>query len=227
MLKRMLLAVGVVVGVSMFGCSSGGPPPQPPPPPVQQAPAELSKLLVHVHRLVTPPKTPEDEWDYHHMPGYTKGLRAAFQVQLTRAGYTVVLDRRAPRDIVATVQADWPYDHAGVATLKVTAGGRVIDQMSVEIPIIGKPPYTTYLDEHAAVGLVHALSSSEAVRAFAREGTVDRPLQIAQPPAESTGGPIQATEPDASPAPATAETAAPAAPATSAKPREPGLRDRW
>ena len=89
-------------------------------------------------------------------------------------------------------------------TLTLTAHGQVIDQLSVEIGIMGKAPYTTYLDEHAAVALVHAMSSSKAVAALARQRSVSGPLQIATPPETPERPPAVVTPP------ASAETASPA-----------------
>jgi hypothetical protein len=147
-----------------------------------RAPAQLATLSIHVHRLITPPQTPEDHWDYEHMSGLTRGLREAFQVALIHAGYRLVVGRREPRDLVATVQADWPHERAGVASLTLTAQGKVVDQLSAVIPIIGKPPRTTHLDEHAAVNLVHALNASAPVAEYARNRTAPAPVKIAQPP---------------------------------------------
>ena len=167
--------------VAMIGCGSASKPAKPPAPQVQRASPQLVALSIHVHRLITPPQTPEDHWDYKHMSGLTRGLREAFQVALIHAGYRVVVGRRDPRDLVATVQADWPHERAGVASLTITAKGKVVDQLSAVIPIIGKPPRTTHLDEHAAVNLVHALNSSAALAEYARTRAAPAPVQIAEP----------------------------------------------
>ncbi|MBW2524343.1 MAG: hypothetical protein JRI23_09220 [Deltaproteobacteria bacterium] len=176
-----LLAVTAIIAA--IGCSSSSRPVKPPPPQVGRAPAELAQLSIHVHRLVSPPETPADHWDYQHMSGLTRGLRESFQVALTRAGYRVVVGRREPRDMVATIQADWPHDRPGVASLTVSSSGRVIDQLSAEIPVIGRPPRTSHLEEHAAVRLVHGLNGSAKVTAFARERAARRAAQIAATPA--------------------------------------------
>src|SRR3954466_4260644 len=115
--------------LAAVGCSPA-PVVKPPPPPVAPASPELAALTIHVQQLVSPPETPDDEYDYKHMSGFTTDLRTAFQVALVRAGYTVVVDRRGTRDLVAKIQATWPYDSAGVATLTLEADGKVIDQLS-------------------------------------------------------------------------------------------------
>lgn len=220
---RGAAALVAAVAVVVSGCSSSSYPPKPPPPTVERAPAELAALAIHVHRLVSPPETPEDEWDYQHMSGLTRGLRQAFQLALTRAGYRVVVDRRDPRDLVATLHADWPHDRPGVATLKISARGQVVEQLSTEIPIVGEAPRTQHLEEHAAVSLVHALNASQAVRAFASHRAKLQPLQIAEPaPGVAAPAPASA-EPGVAPTrpPAAVPTTAPDAGA----PRE--LLDPW
>lgn len=179
-----LAIVGALIVMS--GCSSGKARAKPPLPQIMRAPAEAATLSVYVHRLVTPPATPEDHWDYKHMPGLTRGLRQAFQVALTRAGYRVVVGRREPRDLVAMVQADWPKDRAGVASVTISAGARVIDQLSAEIPVVGKGSRLQHLEGHAAVSLVNALNRSPALVAYARERMAPPPpAQIAEPLDES------------------------------------------
>jgi hypothetical protein len=139
-----------------------------PPPPVHPAPAELRGLAIHVHQLATPRENQQDEWDYHNMPGYTGELRDAFTVQLQAAGYTVIVARHMPADLVATIQAEWPPGRPGVATLVLTDRGEVVERLSVTIPIIGEDYRTEWLEGDAAVALVHAVSRSPKVAEYAR-----------------------------------------------------------
>lgn len=189
----------VAVQVGAVGCGGGSYPPKPPPPPVEPAPAEVAALAIHVHRLVTPPETEADRWDYEHMSGLTRGLREAFQLALTRAGYRVVIGRHDPRDLVATIRADFPRDRPGVATLSLAADGRVVEQLSVEIPMVGDPPRTVHLEEHAAAMLVHGMSASPALRALAERFGAQEPLRMGAPPATgmprlAPGGPPGSSE---------------------------------
>lgn len=102
------------------------------------------------------------------MPGYTSGLRALFTSQLQRAGYTVVVDRSMPHDLVALIQGDWPSPHPGVATMLLTHDEVVVAELSVSIPIIGDPP-REFVEGDAAVALVAAMGRSESLAAFAVE----------------------------------------------------------
>ena len=158
-----------MVGLALLlivGCSKPWPV-DTPPPPVQPAPDGLKVMAIHVHQHKTPAETAQDEWDYHNMPGLTAELRRAVIMQLQRAGYTVVVDRMQPHDVVAVVQADWPNDHDGTATLVLENAGQPIATFSARIPIIGTPPRTEHLEATAAVYLVDKISGSQDVRAFA------------------------------------------------------------
>lgn len=131
---RVLLALLVALSLSA-GCSSS-PAPRPSAP-VLPAPAHARGLTVHVHRLVEPPQTAEDEREYRTMPGLTTMLRHELQHALVRAGYTVIVDRAGRYDVVAKVTADWPLERKNaVATLVLleAEGGNVIDQASVIVP---------------------------------------------------------------------------------------------
>lgn len=177
--RRLFLAL------PLAGCSTS-PPPKPPPPPIQPAPPEQSWLAVHVHQLVSPPETPEDQDEYKNMSGYTSILRTAFSGALQKAGYTVVVGRKNPRDLVAKIQATWPLDTHGVATLLLLDGssGRPVQQLSALIPAEKHDSSTIYLEEHAAVELVNALSRSAEIAAFANRLKQARSLEIAAPPRE-------------------------------------------
>jgi hypothetical protein len=165
-----------------LGCAAPTPV-KPPPPPIAPAPQELASLRIHVHQLVTPPETPEDEYDYKHMPGLTRDLRDAFQVALVGAGYVVVVSRRDPRDLVARIQADWPLDGPGVASLTLLdAQGQVIDQLSAIVPVLGKFPHSAQLYDHGAGAMVTAMSRSTKVGALARWLRERGEKKVAAPP---------------------------------------------
>lgn len=153
--------------LATVGCSPA-PVVKPPPPPVSQAPRELAALAIHVHQLASPPESAYDEFDYKHMSGLTGGLREAFQVALVRAGYTVIVDRRGERDVEAKIQATWPNDAPGVATLTLEADGKVIEQVSAVLPLLVGSPYGEHLEEHGAVALVEAMARSGKVAELSR-----------------------------------------------------------
>jgi hypothetical protein len=178
-MRRAFFAL--LLGLSAIGCSSPTPV-KPPAPPITRAPLELSSLRIHVHQLATPPETPEDEYDYKHMPGLTRELRDAFQAALVRAGYVVVVSRRDPRDLVATIQADWPLNGPGVASLTLAADGQVLDQLSAIVPVLGESPRKVELYEHGAAALVDALARSAQVSALARRIRERGEKKIAAPP---------------------------------------------
>lgn len=174
---------------------------EPPPPIVTPAPAELAGLVVHVFQLVTPAVTPEDDWDYHHMPGYTGELRRLFQLELVRAGFTVTVDRADPADLVAVIQSEMPPGQSGVATLALSSGGAVIDHISVQVPVSGKPPKTVHHSAETAVRLVEAMSQSPAVSQFAMEVRArgQQPVAAkgaAQTPGQCEPDPTLAAEPE-------------------------------
>ena len=160
-----VIGIGAAIGL---GCSKL-PAAEPPPPIVERAPKEVATLAVHVFQLAQPPVLPEDDWDYHHMPGYTGELRRLFQSQLQQAGFTVILDRATPADLVATIQSDMPHEKPGVATLVVKRQGEIVDRISVAVRVSGRPPNTVHHVEEAAVRLVEAMSKSAAVLAVARD----------------------------------------------------------
>lgn len=159
------------------GCSQPWPVDSPPPP-VVAAPSALRSIAIHVHQLASPPESAQDEWDYHHMPGYTGELRRALVEQLQRAGYTVVVDRRQPHDAVAVVQATWPNDRAGTATLVISAREETVAILSAAIPFVGEPPRIEHLEGDAAVALVHAVSRSPEFHALARDLEPRRPTAV-------------------------------------------------
>lgn len=173
-------AVAVAMAIGLAGCSNL-PAEDPPPPPVERAPTELQGLAIHVHRLATPAQNEQDEWDYHNMPGYTRYLRGELVHQLQRAGYTVVVGRDQPRDCVAVVQATWPHDAPATATLVMhTTEGVPIATVSVEVPVMPDDYGVEHLEAHGAVELVHALSRSRELRAFARDVQKRKQLVIAE-----------------------------------------------
>jgi hypothetical protein len=178
MLSRRALLSLVCLGTSACGSSY---PVEPPLPPIEPAPRDVAKLTVHVHALVAPPETPQDEWEYHHMSGLTGQLRSAFQSELQAAGYTVIVDRHREADLVATIDADWPVEQPGVATLTLTDGGRTVERLSTAIRLLGTPPETRYLKNEAAQALVRAMSRSEKVAAFAKDRPSRATPQIAAP----------------------------------------------
>lgn len=166
--------------LAAVGCSPP-PPVKPPPPPVSQAPRELAALAIHVHQLRSPPESAYDEYDYKHMSGLTNGLRDAFQVALVRAGYTVIVDRRGERDVEAKIQATWPNDAPGVATLTLEADGKVIEQVSAVLPLLAGSTYGEHLEEHGAVALVEAMARSAKVAELGRWKAQKKSPQIAAP----------------------------------------------
>jgi len=183
-----MFARAVIFGLTSTACSNL-PEEEPPPPVVTPAPPEVAGLVVHVFRLVTPAVTPEDERDYHQMPGYTGELRRLFQLELVRAGFTVTLDRAAPADLVAVVQSEMPRGQPGVATLALSSGGLIVDRISLPVPVSGKPPKTVHHSAETAVRLVEAMSRSVAVTELARElRTRPPPLAIAAEPVAQTRG---------------------------------------
>src|SRR5262249_36636212 len=133
-----------------------------------------------VYEHVHPPETPEDDYESHHTSGYTEILRSAFQVALARAGYVVVLGRHEECDLVARISGTWVELHAAaVATLKLSAGERVVEQLSVAVPQGLSKDFDYHLDEGAAL-LVEKMSASPNVAAFARE-VAGRTPKVAAP----------------------------------------------
>jgi hypothetical protein len=183
---RPLISVIGLAALAM--CSAcGARPPLPPTPLLEPIPQELRPLAIHVHVLATPAETPDDDWDYHHMPGYTAGLRQAVQLQLTRAGYVVVVDRRSPRDLVALVHASWPTDRPGVASLSLTSSdGTLVDQCSAEVPVVREGSTVRHLENHAAIALVNAITRSRAVAEFARSRAPAEGAPLTAPSLEPT-----------------------------------------
>lgn len=170
---------GLVLLLLAAACST--PPPPRPPPAVTHVAPELGALRVHVHRLVTPAETPQDEDEYHHMSGLTRQLRSAFEVVLARAGYTVVLRRHDPRDLVAQIVANWDNERSGVATLTLESGGRVIAQISGVVPRDTSRPYGDWYMEEGAASLVEAMTRSPAVTELAHAVPKNGGMQVAAP----------------------------------------------
>jgi hypothetical protein len=168
--------------LSGTSCSSA-PVKEPPPPRVQRAPATITTLAIHVFQNITPPQTPDDEWDYRHMPGYTASLRQEVQAQLQHAGFTVIVDRKTPADIVATIQSDMPHERTGVATMVLYRRGQMIDRISVPIAVWGASPRAVHMIAHASVQLVEALERSTAVAAVANEVAGKEVVKLVAPPA--------------------------------------------
>jgi hypothetical protein len=150
---------------------------------VSAAPRELAALAIHVHQYMSPPESEYDKYDYNHMSGLTNGLRDAFQVALVRAGYTVIVDRRGERDVEAKIQATWPSDAPGVATLTLEADGKVIDQVSAVLPLLAGSTYGEHLEADGAVALVEAMGRSVKVAELARWKVQKKSPQIAGPAA--------------------------------------------
>jgi hypothetical protein len=170
---------GLALVLLAVACSP--PPPPRPPPAVTHVAPELGALRVHVHRLVTPAETPQDDDEYHHMSGLTHTLRSAFEVVLARAGYTVVLGRHDPRDVEAQIVASWDNERSGVATLTLEAGGRVIAQISGVVPRDTSREHGEWYMEEGAASLVEAMTRSPAVTALARAVPRKGGLQVAGP----------------------------------------------
>lgn len=179
MVSRRLFSSAFGAALVLAGCQTPWPV-ETPPPPVQPAPPALQGIAIHVHQHVTPPETEQDRWDYHNMPGLTGGLRQAVVTQLQRAGYTVVVDRHQPHDAVALIQADWPYDRDGTATLVLSDGdGERIATFSARIPFLGEAPRIEHLEADAAVFLVDAISRSSDVFVAAHAILADRSVRAA------------------------------------------------
>ena len=154
---------------------------EPPAPVVARAPDAVAGLAVYVFQMAQPATSPQDDWDYHHMPGYTGELRRLFQTQLQQAGFTVLLDRTTEADLVATVQSDMPYEQAGVATLVLSRRGEIVDRISVPVRVSGEPSRTVHHAGEAAVRLVEAMSKSSPLAAVAREVASRRSERASQP----------------------------------------------
>jgi hypothetical protein len=172
------LAVAIVLALSA-SCSVPPAPPRPVPQVLAAGP-ELRLLRVHVYQQIHPPETPEDDYEYHHTPGHTDHLRNAFQVALARAGYTVVLRRHEACDLVARIAAVWEDRTGAVATLKLTADDRVIEQFSAVVPKDLSKDYGDYYYDEGAARLVDRMSSSPNVGAFAHDVAAKTP-KIAAP----------------------------------------------
>ncbi|MFO0555983.1 MAG: hypothetical protein U0271_46830 [Polyangiaceae bacterium] len=181
-MKRPLFAVFLLLGASQTACAKPWPV-DTPPPAVEPAPARLKRVRVYVHQLLGTPQNAQDRWDYYNMSGLTSELRKAFMSQLQLAGYTVIVDRNMPHDLTAVIQAVWPNDRPGVATMILTAAdGAVIEQLSASIPFVGEPPRIEFLEGDAAVQLVDEMSGSTKVSIFAQELS----QQTSRPPADAT-----------------------------------------
>ncbi|MBW2533475.1 MAG: hypothetical protein JRI55_18430 [Deltaproteobacteria bacterium] len=166
------------------------------PPPIQQAPGHLASLRIHVNNA-TQHAASEAEED---VAGYTIHLRGAVQRSLVRAGYRVVVSAEEPRDLVARISADWPWERPGTATMSfVDGGGAVIDQISGLVRI----DENSDIDERSAVALVEAMKHSPELAAFARLGR-ERRAGSKPRPAPGNGTEAAGAGPDAAVPPAPA-----------------------
>ena len=185
---RPLSIAALLAALATASACSNLPAVEPPPPAVARAPDEIARLAVHVFQMAQPPTTAQDEWDYHHMPGYTAELRRRFQTELQQAGFTVIVDRATPADLLATIQSEIPASTNGVATLVLSREGRIVDRISVPVRVSGEPPKTVHLVGEAAVRQVEAMSASAKVAAVARElSHRDSTPRVAREAAVATG----------------------------------------
>lgn len=171
----MRLLILVAVFGFLFGECSQSPPP--PPPPIKQAPGHLAALRIHVQNA-TQHAASEAKEDFCANTIY---LRGAVQRSLVRAGYRVVVSADEPNDLTARVNADWPWDKPGTATLSfVDTGGTTVDQIS-GLVIFDE---NHNIDERSAVALVEAMKHSPRLAQFAREtGKPDpKPVAVTPPP---------------------------------------------
>lgn len=145
------------------GCSNL--PPERPPPPVRAAPAALARLRIHVWHASDARAREEKEDD---VTGYTLQVRGAVQKALTRAGYVVVVDPAASRDLEARIHTDYQSRSRGVGGTLVTslvlmAPGGVLEQLSGALEV----DEHASLDETGAARLVESIAASARVARYA------------------------------------------------------------
>jgi hypothetical protein len=129
---------------------------------VTQAPEPLAGLRIHVANATAARAGEGETIDYN-----TLRLRAALQSALVDAGYVVVVDPDAPRDLVASIDADYHYHQAGYAemitSLRLCTGNHEVFAVSAKLGYDDQGD----LDREDMIRLVESLAESEALVAFA------------------------------------------------------------
>ncbi|MGB1274308.1 MAG: hypothetical protein ACPG77_01055 [Nannocystaceae bacterium] len=160
---RGLFLTLVPVLTLFAGCSHSRPPI--PMGPVSAAPTELQGMRIHVHNATSQAAQADGEDD---VTGYTMMVRGAVQEALVKAGYVVVVDDRAPRDVVAVVQTD--YQSRGLT------GGELVAALTLWTPAgqaVVQLAGSVLVDKHSriapddAVQMIHALSRNPRTQAYA------------------------------------------------------------
>jgi hypothetical protein len=131
--------------------------------PVIAAPASHQRLRIHVENASDARAREAGETT---VTGYTMNLRSTSAEALGRAGYTVVVDPREPRDLIAAIQSEPAPGEGrfGGLLTSITLRGRdgVVEQLSGRVDI----------DEHAdiraeqVVALIEAIGRSPKVGRF-------------------------------------------------------------
>jgi hypothetical protein len=153
--------------------------------PVEPAPRALADLRIHVKNATRHHADEAGETSY---TGYTMQVRGAVQRALAAAGYVVVVDPAAPRDLLAMVHTD--YQSGGkvvggdlVTAITLTSGGREVEQLSGTVRVGDSSDILT----PDAAALVEAIARSRRVQRFAAE--VSRPdVACRQPDAVMADG---------------------------------------
>ncbi len=165
-MRRFLWLFGfVLVAAASAGCSNL---PEPSFISVATAPPEFQGLRIHVRNSTMS----SAERDGENVNWLTIWTRASVQRLLSRAGYTVVVDRADPHDLTVTVDIDWQMDQRGVATLTATSSQHVVEQLSA----IVEAPEGADFDAPGTDELVTKLASSDAVLHVA-ENSVRGPIR--------------------------------------------------
>jgi hypothetical protein len=163
--QGLLLLLGMTSLLLGEGASCHQSTPLPPSPTVRPVPPELAGLRIHVLNA----SDAESRAAHEDVSGYTMHVRGAVQRNLARAGYTVVVSRVEPRDLVALVQVNWEglslhaVGGTGVVTLTLQGPQEVVEQLSGLV----KVDQQANLVEASVVPLVERIAASVRVQAFA------------------------------------------------------------
>lgn len=124
-------------------------------------------MRIHVHNATSQAARADGEDD---VTGYTMMVRGAVQEALVKAGYVVVVDERAPRDVVAVVHTD--YQSRG------HIGGELVTALTLWTPsgeAVVQLAGSVLVDDHSritpddAVQIINALSSNPRTQSYAEK----------------------------------------------------------
>ncbi len=163
-MRSLLIILTTALAVST-GCSSLRKPP--PMGAVPEAPANLRAMRIHVHNATSQAAVADGE---DSVTGYTLMVRGAVQEALVKAGYVVVVDEHAPRDVVAVVHTDYqtrdPVGGELVTSMTLwTPAGDAVIQLAGAIEV----DKHSHIQPDDAVKLVNALGQNPRTQAYAKK----------------------------------------------------------